>query len=71
MRNQIKMEIGLKALAVVLLGIAAYFYSTGQSDYTLAAAAFGICAFFLSMRFAIKRRLAAADASKTSEEDEA
>lgn len=51
------MEIGLKMLAAVLIGAAVYFYNIGQSDYTFAAAAVGICAFFLSMRFAIKKRL--------------
>lgn len=63
------MEIALKILAAVLIGAAAYFYSEGRSDWTFAAAVFGICAFFLSMRFAIKKRLsaAAADAQKNDE----
>lgn len=62
------MEIGLKILAVVLIGAAVYFYNTGQSDYTFAAAAVGICAYFLSMRFAIKKRLKAA--AETSQKDD-
>lgn len=62
------MEIGLKILAVVLIGAAVYFYNSGQSDYTFAAAAVGVCAFFLSMRFAIKKRLNAA--AETTPDDE-
>ncbi len=53
------MEIGLKILAAVLIGAAVYFYNIGQSEYTFAAAAVGVCAFFMSMRFAIKKRLTA------------
>lgn len=63
------MEIGLKILAVVLMGAAGYFYSTGETDYTFAAAVFGICAFFLSMRFAIKRRLKDAAENASREEE--
>lgn len=62
-----KMEFGLKILAVILLGVAAYFYSAGQSDYTFGAAVVGLCSFFLSMRFAIKRRLAAVEAANDSD----
>ena len=62
------MEIGLKIIAVVLIGAAVYFYNSGQSDYTFAAAAVGVCAFFLSMRFAIKKRLNAA--AETTPDDE-
>ena len=62
------MEIGLKILAAVLIGTAVYFYNIGQADYTFAAAAVGICAFFLSMRFAIKERLnAAAETEKEND----
>ncbi len=62
------MEIGLKIIAVVLIGAAVYFYNSGQSDYTFAAAAVGVCAFFLSMRFAIKKRLTAAAESEQEED---
>ena len=62
------MEFGFKILAVVLLGVAAYFYSAGQPDYTFGAAVVGICSFFLSMRFAIKRRLAAVETSENNDE---
>ena len=62
------MEIGLKILAAVLIGAAVYFYNSGQSDYTFAAATVGICAFFLSMRIAIKKRLSAAAESEPEED---
>ncbi|MBX7055766.1 MAG: hypothetical protein K1X36_12495 [Pyrinomonadaceae bacterium] len=62
------MELASKVLAVILLGVAAYFYSAGESDYAFAAAVVGICSFFLSMRFAIKRRLAAAETSGIKDE---
>lgn len=54
------MQIMFQIIGVVLLGVAAYLYSTGNSDWTFAAAVVGICALFLGMRFAIKRRLNAA-----------
>lgn len=61
------MEIGLKILAVVLIGAAVYFYNIGQADYTFAAAAVGICVFFFGMRFAIKKRL---NSASTIEQDQ-
>ena len=65
------MEFGLKVSAVILLGVAAYFYSASQADYAFAAAVVGICSFFLSMRFAIKRRLSAVEDAERSEEGQA
>jgi len=61
-------ELILKIIAAVLIGAAVYFYNSGQSDYTFAAAAVGICAFFLSMRIAIKKRLNAAAESTPNDE---
>ena len=62
------MQIMFQIIGVVLLGVASYLYSTGNSDWTFAAAVVGICSLFLGMRFAIKRRLNAAAESEKDED---
>ena len=59
-------------LAVVLIGIAAYFLRQGKTDWLFAAAVLGACAFFISIRFQIKSRMQrqAAEAEFDEELDE-
>jgi hypothetical protein len=60
------MELLLKIVAVALLGAAAYFYSTGDPDWTFAGVVLAACSFFLSMRFRLKKQMVPAE----SEDDE-
>ena len=53
------MELGFQILAVILAGIAAYFYWNGSSDATLVTAIFAACSFFIAYRFRLKSRLSA------------
>ncbi len=63
------MELILKILAAILLGIAAYFYSNGETDRTFAAVIVAICTYFVSMRLGAKERLnTAAEAAKPVDE---
>ena len=54
----IDMEIGFQIIAVILAGVAAFFYWNGESDRTFVAAIFAACSWFLAYRFRIKSRLA-------------
>ena len=60
------MELGFQILAVILAGIAAYFYWIGESERTLVTGNFAACSFFISYRFRVKARL---DANKPENED--
>jgi uncharacterized membrane protein len=51
------MERLFQILAVILIGVAAYFLWTGNKDGTFIAAVLGAVAFFLSIRFQVKERL--------------
>ena len=51
------MERIFQILAVILIGVAAYFLWQGNSDGTFVAAVLGAVAFFLSVRFQVKERL--------------
>ena len=42
--------------AVVLIGLAVYFWWADNFDYAFAAVVLAICSFFLSMRFRLKAR---------------
>lgn len=44
-------------LAVILIGVAAYFLWSGNADGTFIAAVLGAVAFLLSVRFQVKGRL--------------
>ena len=55
-------------LAVVLIALAAYFFSRDQTDAAFVAGVVAICAFFLSYRFQIKARI---DARRPVSQDEA
>ena len=60
-----KLELIFKLLAVILVGVAAFFLWQKNWEGVFAAAVLGICAFFLSMRFQLKARL---DKRKAEEE---
>ncbi len=51
------MERLFQTLAVILIGVAAYFLWKGDRDGTFIAAVLGAVAFFLSIRFQVKARL--------------
>ena len=50
------MERIFQILAVILIGIAAYFLWKGNNDGVFIAAVFGAVCFFLSIRFQVKER---------------
>ena len=50
------MERSFQIVAVVLAGVAAFFYWRDDGDWAFAAAVLALCAFFLSIRFQIKKR---------------
>lgn len=51
------MELVFRIVAVILIGIAAYFLWQKNGDATFIAAVLGAVAFFLSIRFQVKGRL--------------
>ena len=51
------MELVFRILAVILIGIAAYFLWTGDGENAFISAVLGSVSFFLSVRFQIKGRL--------------
>ena len=51
------MESVFRIVAVILIGIAAYFFWRNDSDAAFVSFVLGACAFFLSIRFRIKGRL--------------
>ena len=51
------MELVFRILAVILIGIAAYFLWQGNGDGAFVAAVLGAVSFFLSIRFQVKARL--------------
>jgi hypothetical protein len=55
-------------LAVVLIGVAAYFFSRDNLDAAFIAAVLAACAFFMNVRFQIKRRI---DVRRQAEEEAA
>ena len=58
------MERLLQILAVILLGIAAFFLWRDDSDWLFACVVLSICAFFLGMRFRIKGHMRQREAEK-------
>ncbi len=63
-----KLELLFKILAVIFIGIAAFFLWQGNKDGTFVAAVAGCVCFFLSVRFQVKERLNRRDAEPQSEE---
>lgn len=54
--------------AVVLAGIAAYFYWQDNIDYMFVTAVLGAVSFFLSIRFQVKGRLTARELERQTAE---
>jgi len=55
-------------LAVILAGVAAYFWSVSNTDGLFLAAVGGAVSFFLSIRFQIKSRLKQREAERVEAE---
>ena len=51
------MERLFQILAVILIGVAAFFLWKGNSDWLFVSAVLGAVCFFLSVRFQIKERI--------------
>ena len=51
------MERFFQLIAVILIGVAAYFLWSENKDAMFVAAVLGAVAFFLSVRFQVKERL--------------
>ncbi len=52
-----KMDKLFQILAVILIGVAAFFLWNESADAAFASAVFGAVSFFLSIRFQVKARL--------------
>lgn len=63
------MERLFQILAVILAGVAAYFYWTGNNDWFFLSAAAGSVSFFLSIRFQVKERLKVREAEHLAAEE--
>jgi len=64
------MERLFQLLAVILIGVAAYFLWQGHKDGTFIAAVLGAVAFFLSVRFQVKGRLKLRETEETGKSQE-
>lgn len=53
-----------QVLAVILAGIAAWFFWKDNTDGVFAAAVLGVVSFFLSLRFQVKARLKEREAAR-------
>jgi len=58
------MEKLFQILAVILIGIAAFFLWRGNTDGLFVSAVLGAVCFFLSIRFQVKERLNRLDAER-------
>ncbi len=61
------MERLFQILAVILIGVAAFFWWKGDNDGLFVAAVVGAVCFFLSIRFQVKERLKSREAEKQEE----
>lgn len=58
-------------LAVVLAGVAAFFFWQSNSDWAFASGVLAVCSFFLSIRYQYKARIAVRQpAAVVEDEDE-
>jgi len=64
------MERFFQITAVILIGVAAFFWWRGNADGLFIAAVFGAVSFFLSVRFQVKGRLNARETDREEEEEE-
>lgn len=52
-----KIERLFQVLAVILIGVAAFFLWQGDKDRTFVTAVFGAVSYFISLRFQVRERL--------------
>jgi len=64
------MERFFQILAVILIGVAAFFLYQGKTDGVFIAAVLGAVSFFLSVRFQVKERLKLRETNETAESQE-
>ncbi len=62
------MERIFQITAVILIGIAVFFWQRGNNDGLFIAAVFGAVSFFLSIRFQVKERLKQREVERDEEE---
>lgn len=63
------MERLFQILAVILIGVAAFFLWKGNTDALFVTAVFGAVSFFLSVRFQVKERLDRREAERLRDEE--
>ncbi len=61
------MERFFQILAVILIGVAAFFLWRGNTDAVFISAVLGAVSFFLSVRFQVKERLKKKEIETTDE----
>ncbi len=61
------MERFFQILAVILIGVAAFFLWRGNTDGVFISAVLGAVSFFLSVRFQVKERLKKREIETTDE----
>ncbi len=61
------MERFFQILAVILIGVAAFFLWRGNTDGAFISAVLGAVSFFLSIRFQVKERLKKREIEATDE----
>ena len=64
------MELVFRILAVILIGIAAYFLWRKNGETAFISAALGAVSFFLSLRFQVKERLEKEEETRRTGEEE-
>jgi|KBSSwiStaDraftv2_1062776.scaffolds.fasta_scaffold67839_2 hypothetical protein len=57
-------------MAVVLAGVAAFFFWQNNSDWAFASGVLAVCSFFLSIRYQYKTRIQVRQAADVAEDDE-
>lgn len=64
------MERLFQMLAVIMIGVAAFFLYRGNTDGAFVAAVLGAVSFFLSVRFQVKERLRLRETNETAQSQE-
>jgi len=57
-------------MAVVLAGVAAFFFWQNNSDWAFASGVLAVCSFFLSIRYQYKTRIQVRQAAAAVEDEE-
>jgi len=57
-------------MAVVLAGVAAFFFWQNNSDWAFASGVLAVCSFFLSIRYQYKARIQVRQAAAAVEDEE-